>query len=122
MRAIQHFHRGLLLMTQRKRKEFQRNTQKYFWSFSFSEESKNKNEKNYLHEKAPNKQKKNKEILLGFLLILQLIKLERKTEKKQDFFWIFSKFFKHTRRKRENKSSMDTTMKKCEHRQLERNV
>ena len=26
-----------------------------------------KNEKNYLHGKAPNKQKKNKEIFLGFL-------------------------------------------------------
>ena len=28
---------------------------------------KSKNEKNYLHGKAPNKQKKNKEIFLGFL-------------------------------------------------------
>ena len=29
---------------------------------------KRKNKKNYLHGKAPNKQKKNKEIFLGFLL------------------------------------------------------
>ena len=36
-------------------------------------EQKNENEKNYLHGKAPNKQKKNQEIFLGFLLILQLI-------------------------------------------------
>ena len=28
---------------------------------------KSKNEKNYLHGKAPNKQKKNKEVFLGFL-------------------------------------------------------
>ena len=46
MRATQHFHCGLLLMAQRKK--FQ-----------------NKNEKNYLHGKAPNKQKKN-ENLFGF--------------------------------------------------------
>ena len=37
MRATQHFHRGLLLGTTRiKRKEIQRNTLKYFWSFWFS--------------------------------------------------------------------------------------
>src|SRR3989337_1592291 len=34
MRATQHFHRGLLLgMIKIKRKEIQRNTLKYFWSF-----------------------------------------------------------------------------------------
>ena len=34
MRATQHSHRGLLLgKTQIKRKEIQRNTLKYFWSF-----------------------------------------------------------------------------------------
>ena len=37
MTATQHFHRGLLLGTTRiKRKEIQRNTPKYFWSFWFS--------------------------------------------------------------------------------------
>ena len=37
MRATQHFHRGLLLgKTRIKRKEIQRNTLKYFWSFWFS--------------------------------------------------------------------------------------
>ena len=36
MRATQHFHRGLLLgKTRIKRKEIQRNTLKYFWSFWF---------------------------------------------------------------------------------------
>ena len=63
MRATQQFHRGLLLgMTQTKGKEFQRNTLKYFWSFWFFLKKANKkekqNEKNYLHGKAPNKQKK----------------------------------------------------------------
>ena len=38
MRATQHFHCGLLT-TQRKEKEFHRNTLKCFWSF-FSQESK----------------------------------------------------------------------------------
>ena len=38
MRATQHFHRGLILgATRIKRKEIQRNTLKYFWSFCFSE-------------------------------------------------------------------------------------
>ena len=32
-----------------------------------SKQIKSKNKKNYLHGKAPNKQKKNKEIFLGFL-------------------------------------------------------
>ena len=72
MRATQHFHRGLLLGTTRiKRKEIHRNTLKYFGVFGFSGrkqiEGKNKNEKNYLHGRALNKQKKNKEIFLGFL-------------------------------------------------------
>ena len=57
---------------------------------------KNKNMKNYLHGKAPNKQKKNKEIFLGFL------------------------YFSNTQEESEKiELSMDNTMKKCEHRQLE---
>ena len=74
MRATQHFHRGLLLgTTQIKGKEIQRNTLKYFWEFlvflNKQIKGKRKNEKNYLHGKAPNKQKKNKEIFLDFLFI-----------------------------------------------------
>ena len=49
---------------------------------------------------------------------LQLIKLERKTEKKREIFLGFLKFFKHIRTRQENKTSMDDTMKKYEHRQL----
>ena len=72
MRATQHFHRGLLLgKTRMKRKEIQRNILKYFWSFlvflNKQIKGKSKNEKNYLHGKAPDKQKKNKEIFLDFL-------------------------------------------------------
>jgi hypothetical protein len=78
-----------------------------------------KSEKNYLHGRTPNKQKKKREIFLDFLLILQLIKLEKKPKRNKKCFWIFSKFFKHTRRKRENKTRMDYTMKEDEHRQLE---
>ena len=45
MRATQHFHRGLVFGTSRiKRKEIQRNTLKYFWSFGFLEQA-NKREK-----------------------------------------------------------------------------
>ena len=46
MRATQHFHRGLLLATtQIRRKEIQRNTLKYFWSFWFFLKKANKKEK-----------------------------------------------------------------------------
>ena len=41
MKATQHFHRGLLLSTPKEKNRI------------------SKNEKNYLHGKAPNKQKKN---------------------------------------------------------------
>ena len=51
-----------------------------------------KTEKNYLHGKAPNKQKKKPEIFLGFLLILQLVKQERKTKKKWEIFLDFQSF------------------------------
>ena len=84
---------------------------------------KSKNEKNYLHGKAPNKQKKNKEIFLDFLFSA-IANYSRKKNLKEawNIFWIFSKFFKHTKRKRENQFNMDNTMKKCGHRQLEWNV
>ena len=77
MSATHHFIAVLsLLRLNKKEKKFKETHGKYFWSFCFfkkqsklKEEKKNKNEKNYLHGKAPNKQKKNKEIFLGFLLI-----------------------------------------------------
>ena len=126
MRATQYFHCGLSLGTtqQKKRKRISEKHTEIFLEFLvFLEESKLKKEKqkqeNYLHGKTPNKQKKNREIFFGFLLILQLIKVERKSEKKQEIFLVFSMFFKHTRRNRENKSSMDNTKKTCEHRQLD---
>ena len=54
-----------------KGKEIQRNTLKYFLEFlvflNKQIKGKSKNEKNYLHGKATNKQNKNKEIFLGFL-------------------------------------------------------
>jgi hypothetical protein len=89
------FHRGLLITkTQQKGKKFREAHWKYFWSFWFFKRksklkgNKNKNEKNYLHGKAPNKQKKNKEIFLGFLLIAT--KERRKSQKEtRKYFWIF---------------------------------
>ena len=72
MRATQHFHRGLLLGTTRIKGK--RNSEKHteifleFLVFLNKQiKGKSKNEKNYLHGKAPNKQKKNKEIFLDFL-------------------------------------------------------
>ena len=52
MGATQQFHRGLLLSTERKEKEFQRNTLKYFWSFCFSEESKTRTRKLFTQESS----------------------------------------------------------------------
>ena len=63
MRTTQQFHRGLLLgTTQVKKKRISEKHTEIFLEFLvFLEESKlkkkNKNEKNYLHGKAPNKQK-----------------------------------------------------------------
>ena len=73
MRATQHFHRGIFLIkTQIKKK---RNSKKHIEIFleflvflNNQIKGTSKNEKNYLHGKAPNKQKKNKKIFLGFLL------------------------------------------------------
>ena len=71
MRATQHFHRGLLLgKTRIKRKINSEKHTKIVLEFLFflnkQIKGKSKNEKNYLHGKAPNKQKKNKEIFFGF--------------------------------------------------------
>ena len=70
----------------------------------------NKNEKNYLHGRTPNKQKKKREIFLDFLLILWSNKQERKTEKKREIFlgfWSFS----NTQEGSENKTNMDIQWK-----------
>ena len=118
----------IVVFSSRQPKVKKRNSEKhteYFWSFVFLEESKlkegkkNKNEKNFLHGKAPNKQKKKREIFLGFLLILQLIKQERKPKRREKYFWIFSKKLKDTKAKRKIKTNVDYTMKEDEHCQLE---
>ena len=61
---------------------------------------KSKNEKNYLHRKAPNKQKKNKEIFLGFCFNITT-KHAQKVNQLQLFFLFILRFIKHTRRKQE---------------------
>ena len=69
--------------------------------------------------KLPTSKRRTRKSFWVIFLVLQQFKLGRKTEKKQEiYFWILSKFFKHTRRKRENKFCMDNTMKECGHRQL----
>ena len=61
---------------------------------------KNKNEKNYLHGKAPNKQKKNKEIFLGFLFSTTANYSRKKNQKeKQDIFLYFLKVFQTHKKK-----------------------
>ena len=61
---------------------------------------KSKNEKNYLHGKAPNKKKKNKEIFLGFLLVLWLTTLEIKSKRARNVF-VFSQSFSNTQEESE---------------------
>ena len=72
MRATQHYHRGpLLTMTQRKLKEFQRNTLKCFGVFVFLKKVKRKREKLFTRESSQ-QAKEEREIFLGFLLLLLL--------------------------------------------------
>ena len=48
--------------------------------------------------KLPTSKRRTRKSFGVFFLVLQQFKLGRKTEKKQEmYFWIFSKFFKHTR-------------------------
>ena len=57
---------------------------------------------------------------MGFLLILQLIKLERKAEKKREIFLDAMKVFSNTQEENKKiKLTMGYTMKEDEHRQLE---
>ena len=73
--------------------------------------------------KLPTSKRRTRKSFWVFVLVLQQFKLGRKIQKKQEIcFGVFSKFFKHTRRKRENKFNMENTTKKCGHRQLEWNV
>ena len=71
MTATKHFHYGLLLSTPKEKKRNSKKHTEIFLEFlvflNKQIKGKSKNEKNYLHGKAPNKQKKNKEIFLGFL-------------------------------------------------------
>ena len=107
MRATQHFHRGLLLgMTQKKRNS-EKHTEIFLEFLVFLEEGKLKGRKTKTRKtmytgKLPTSKKKNQEIFLGFLLILQLIKLEIKTEKKQEIFLDFLKVFQ-THKNKESK-------------------
>ena len=68
MRATHHFHRGLLLSTlEEKKKEFERNTLKS----PNLKEVKQEREKLFTRESSQ-QVKEEREIFLGFLLILQL--------------------------------------------------
>ena len=83
MRATQHFHRGLLLgTTQIKRKEIQRNTLKYFWSFWFfvnkqiKREQQNR-EKLFTRESSQ-QEKQEQGNLFGFFFLVLLLSMVRK--------------------------------------------
>ena len=77
MRATQHFNHGLLLSTPKEKEKKQ----------------------NYLHRKAPNKQKKNEKSFWNFFLITTA-SMEIKLIKSYNyFFWFLLRFIKHTRRK-----------------------
>lgn len=101
IRATEHFHRGLLLSTQRKEKEFQRNTMKCFWSFCFSKESKARMRKTIYMGKLLTSKIRTRNIF-GFSLILLLNKHGKETKKKLQliFFLIFFQTYKKKARKR----------------------
>ena len=64
--------------------------------------------------KTPNKQKKNKEIFLGFLFSATANYSRKKNKKEAGNIFGFSQSFSNGRSKRENKFNMDNTMKKCD--------
>ena len=68
----------------------------------FNKQNKKQKRENYLHGKAPNKQKKNKEIFLDFLFSATTKHAYKVNY--FNYFFVFLKFFKHTRRKQENKT------------------
>ena len=70
MRATQHFHYGLLLSTPKEKEKKQ----------------------NYLHGKAPNKQKKNEKSFWVFFLITTTGMKSKLTKSYIYFFWFFLSF------------------------------
>ena len=72
--------------------------------------------------KLPTSKRRTRKSFWVFLLVLQQFKLGRKTKEKQEtYFWDFLKVFQtHKKKARKNNNlSMDDTMEKCGHRQLE---
>ena len=74
MRATQHFHRGLLLSTPKEKKIIsKKHTEKVFGVFVFLKKVKQEREKLFTRESSQ-QAKEEREIFLGFLLILLLSK------------------------------------------------
>ena len=73
MRATQHFDRGLLLSTQRKEKNFKETHWNIFGVFDFLRKVKQEREKLFTRESSQ-QPKEEREIFLGFLLIVLLNK------------------------------------------------
>ena len=72
--------------------------------------------KNYLHRRTPNKQKKKREIFFEFSFNATTNYARKKLQLN---FFGSSKVFQTHKKKMRNKTNMDYTMKKDEHRQLE---
>ena len=75
IRAIQHFHYGHLLSTPKENKQ------------------------NYLHGKAPNKQKKNEKSFGVFFLITTTTGMESKLTKSYNYFFVFLKVLQTHKKK-----------------------
>ena len=108
-----------------KEKEIQRNILKYFWSFWFFEskqtkKGKAKTRKNIYMGKLPTSKRRTRKYFWVFFLVLQQFKLGRKIKKKQETYFGFPQSFSNTQEEsQKNNLSMDDTVKKCGHRQLE---
>ena len=70
IRATHHFHRGLLLSTPKEKKKKFKEREKLFT------------------RESSQQTKEEREIFLGFLLILLLNKLERKTKKERELYFL----------------------------------
>ena len=107
MGATQHFHHGLLLgMTHQKKRNSEKRTEIFLEFLVFrkrpTEKRKAKTRKTIYTGNLPTSKRNIRKYFCVFFLVLLQLKLGRKIKKKQEtYFWIFSKFFKHTRTKRE---------------------
>ena len=104
-RATQHFHHGLLLSTPKEKKRISKKHTKIFLEFLFFYGRRTRTRKTIYTGKLPTSKRRTRN-LFGFSLILLLNEHGKETKQKLQLIFFCSKFFKHTRRKREKENKL----------------